>query len=60
MRRVNETLWKSLSSSNTQHELDEILPTDELSDGVLHLETSVHLQEVEVLVAIAEHLDGAS
>jgi hypothetical protein len=60
MRRVKEALWKLLSSSNTQHELDKVLASDEFSDGVLDLETSVHLQEVEVLVAVTEHLHCAS
>ncbi len=40
-----------------QHHLHEIEPGDQLGDGMLHLQAGIHLQEVEVPVAIEHELD---
>eukprot|EP00760_Papus_ankaliazontas_P031590 PhM_4_TR5351/c0_g1_i1/m.88449 len=41
-----------------EHFLDKVDAGDGLCDGVLNLETRVHLEEVEVVVAIDHHLHG--
>lgn len=39
--------------------MDEIDAGDPFSNGVLHLETSVHLKEVEILLRVDQKFDGA-
>ena len=39
--------------------MDEIDAGDPLGDGVLHLKTRVHLQEIEILLRVDQKLDGA-
>ena len=55
---VLESVGELAAGGDPEHLLDEILTGDHFGDRVLDLETGVHLEEVEVLVLIAEHLDG--
>ena len=48
---------KDFSGSGAQLHLDEVDARDHLGDGVLHLETRVHLHEVEVLLRVHDELD---
>mmetsp|Transcript_5903 Transcript_5903/g.15018 ORF Transcript_5903/g.15018 Transcript_5903/m.15018 type:complete len:407 (-) Transcript_5903:169-1389(-) len=49
-----------LSRGHTDHLLHKVDAGDALCNGVLHLQPSVHLEEVKVLVGVNEELDGAS
>src|SRR6516225_1955248 len=48
-----------LAGGETDHLLDEVDAGDELSDGVLHLQTGVHLQEIEGSILAGDELHGA-
>src|SRR5256885_782846 len=48
-----------LSRGDTELPLDEIDSGDELSHGMLDLETCIHLQEIEVSFGVEQKLTGA-
>mmetsp|Transcript_4479 Transcript_4479/g.17622 ORF Transcript_4479/g.17622 Transcript_4479/m.17622 type:complete len:588 (+) Transcript_4479:3483-5246(+) len=50
---------KGPSGSDVDHVLHQVLARDGLGHGVLHLQARVHLQEVEILLLVAQELNGA-
>mmetsp|Transcript_41879 Transcript_41879/g.72734 ORF Transcript_41879/g.72734 Transcript_41879/m.72734 type:complete len:797 (+) Transcript_41879:128-2518(+) len=55
---LGETVRDLLAGGNVQHVLHQVLTGDQLGDGVLHLQSGVHLQEVKVLLGVGKHLHG--
>ena len=50
---------ESVSIGDSEHLMDDVYARDGLRNGVFHLQTSVHLQEVEVPLRVHEELHGA-
>mmetsp|Transcript_36821 Transcript_36821/g.85575 ORF Transcript_36821/g.85575 Transcript_36821/m.85575 type:complete len:350 (+) Transcript_36821:1698-2747(+) len=48
-----------VSGGDLEHELHQVQTGDVLCDGMLHLQSRIHLQKVEVLVLVNNHFDGA-
>ena len=48
-----------LTCCHSQLELDQVDAGDKLGDGMLHLQTRVHLQEIEVAGRVDQELQGA-
>ena len=48
-----------LAGGDADHQLDQVEAGDELGDGMLDLQTGVHLEEVELAVLVDDELDGA-
>ena len=57
-RPVDQTVGQLLAGGDPEHLLHQILARHHLRDRVLHLQTRVHLQEVEVLMLVAQKLHG--
>ena len=51
--------WEWCPCSNLQLPLHEVDPCDHLCDGVLYLESGVHLHEIELLLGVHDELHGA-
>ena len=48
-----------MTGGDSDHFVHQVESGDGLGDGMLDLQTSVHLQEVELAVLVDEKLDGA-
>ena len=59
-RPVDQTIREFLTSSNPEHMFHQILSSYHFCDGMLHLKTCVHLQEIEVLMLITQELHSTS